>query len=77
MIDSITVFNKCMEEFEAKHPDTCSTRSTEYTVNAWHDEWIAAIVVALVPVPFGWGFAYLALFLVGWIKRGFLADGHP
>lgn len=30
-----------------------------------------AAMVALIPVPLGWGFAYLVLFLVRWIKRGF------
>jgi len=30
-----------------------------------------AAVVALVPIPFAWGFCYLAVFLVRWIKRGF------
>jgi len=29
-------------------------------------------VVAFVPVPLGWGFAYLVLFLVRWVKRGFM-----
>jgi len=38
-----------------------------------------AVLVALVPVPLGWGFAYLILFLIGWVKRGFLHSGvqHP
>jgi hypothetical protein len=71
MIDSSTVFNKCMEEFEAKHPDTCSARSTDYVVGAWRGEWIEAIVVALVPVPLAWGLVYLIIFLVRWVKRGF------
>ncbi len=76
MIDSTTVFNKCMEEFEAKHPDTCSTRSTDYIVSAWRGEWIEAIVIALVPVPFAWGLTYLVLFLVRWVKRGFVAESR-
>ena len=29
-------------------------------------------IVALVPIPLAWGFCYLALFLVRWIKRGFV-----
>ncbi len=28
--------------------------------------------VALIPVPVGWGLAYLILFLVNWVKRGFM-----
>jgi hypothetical protein len=30
-----------------------------------------AALIALAPVPLGWGFAYLVLFLVQWVKRGF------
>jgi hypothetical protein len=32
---------------------------------------LAATLAALVPVPMGWGFTYLVLFVVGWVKRGF------
>jgi hypothetical protein len=32
---------------------------------------IFAEFVVLVPVPLGWGFASLILFLVYWVKRGF------
>jgi hypothetical protein len=32
---------------------------------------VEAATVALVPVPLAWGFVYLALFLLRWIKRGF------
>jgi hypothetical protein len=31
-----------------------------------------AAMIGLIPVPFGWGLAYLVLFLVRWVKRGFL-----
>jgi hypothetical protein len=31
-----------------------------------------AALVAFVPVPLGWGFAYLLFFLVRWVKRGFI-----
>ncbi len=40
-----------------------------------HDSLGVAEVVALaafVPVPLGWGFVYLVLFLVRWVKRGFM-----
>lgn len=30
-----------------------------------------AAMIALIPVPLGWGFVYLVLFLVRWVKRGF------
>lgn len=28
-------------------------------------------IFAFVPVPFGWGFIYLLLFLLRWVKHGF------
>ena len=31
-----------------------------------------AALVALVPVPMGWGFTYLVLFLARWVRRGFM-----
>jgi hypothetical protein len=71
MIDSSTVFNKCMEDYEAQHPDTCSTRMDDYIEHTLKGEWIWAGVVAVVPVPLAWGFTYLILFLVRWVKRGF------
>lgn len=33
--------------------------------------WKAAALVSFAPVPLGWGFAFLILFLVRWVKRGF------
>jgi hypothetical protein len=36
-----------------------------------------AALVAFVPVPLGWGFVYLILFLVRWIKRGFVQPEAP
>jgi len=36
-------------------------------------ERLDAVLMAVVPVPFAWGFAYLALFLRRWIMRGFRA----
>jgi hypothetical protein len=32
---------------------------------------LGATLAALVPVPLGWGFVYLVLFVFGWVKRGF------
>ena len=31
----------------------------------------AAVLIAVVPIPLGWCFAYLLIFIVRWIKRGF------
>jgi hypothetical protein len=34
--------------------------------------WPETLIVAFVPVPLGWGLAYLILSLARWVKRGFL-----
>jgi hypothetical protein len=34
-------------------------------------EFESAAAVAVVPVPLAWGFVYLILFLIRWVKRGF------
>jgi hypothetical protein len=49
----------------------CDKRSTDYLAEVGPSEQIKAALVAFVPVPFGWGFAYLIIFLVRWVKRGF------
>jgi hypothetical protein len=49
----------------------CDKRNADYNAKTYSGEWIGAAVVAFVPVPLGWGFAYLALFLTRWIRRGF------
>lgn len=49
----------------------CDNRSTDYLAESKYHGWIGAGAVAFIPVPMGWGFAYLILFLVRWIKRGF------
>ena len=49
----------------------CDALGTEYLAGTTYEPWIEAAVVAFVPVPLGWGFAYLVLFLVRWVKRGF------
>jgi len=49
----------------------CDALSTEYLAKTEYEPWIEATVVAFVPVPLGWGFAYVVLFLVRWVKRGF------
>lgn len=50
----------------------CDALSTDYLAKTSYEPWIETAVVAFVPVPLGWGFTYLILFLVGWIKRGFV-----
>jgi hypothetical protein len=63
-------YSKCMTDYEATYPDHCSADHLKYSLDALPSERTEATVVAVVPVPFGWGFAYLVLFLVRWVKRG-------
>ena len=49
----------------------CDARSTDYLAENLKYAWIDAAIVAFVPVPLGWGLAYLVLFLVRWIKLRF------
>jgi hypothetical protein len=49
----------------------CDALSTDYLAKTGNEPWIEAAIVAFVPVPLGWGLAYLVLFLVRWVKRGF------
>jgi hypothetical protein len=49
----------------------CNKREADYIAAAAYQPIVAAGFVALVPVPLGWGFTYLVLFVVRWVKRGF------
>lgn len=50
----------------------CWKETDESWASARHYARIDAALVAFVPVPLGWGFAYLALVLVRWVRRGFV-----
>lgn len=51
----------------------CDELSTEYLAKMKFEPWIESALVAFVPVPLGWGFTYLVLFLIRWVRRGFSA----
>jgi hypothetical protein len=75
MIDSVTVFNDCMVPYDKEREQLdrkCTKESEDYAVGALPRERLEAATVAFVPVPLGWGFTYLVLFLVRWVKRGFV-----
>lgn len=57
-----------LAECEARENDSISKDLPE--VREW------AALAAIVPVPFGWGAVYLALFLIRWVKRGFNQIGQ-
>jgi hypothetical protein len=49
----------------------CDSRSTDSLKGVTSEAWTMGAIVAFTPVPFAWGFTYLILFLVRWIRRGF------
>jgi hypothetical protein len=49
----------------------CNKRANDSLAEANTNAWFGAAIVAFIPVPLGWGFAYLILFLVRWVRRGF------
>lgn len=50
----------------------CNKQANEMLVEANTNAWFSAALFAFVPVPLGWGFAYLVLFLARWVRRGFM-----
>jgi len=50
----------------------CDKEANDYLKVAYRNAWFAAALFAFIPVPLGWGFTYLVLFLVRWVKRGFV-----
>lgn len=52
-----------------KEEANCSKVAEDYIIRTSPGDRIEAAVVALVPVPLAWGFAYLAIFVVRRIKR--------
>jgi hypothetical protein len=52
--------------------DECNKEASDSLGIAYKNAWIAAAILAFVPVPLGWGFTYLILFLVRWVRRGFV-----
>ena len=50
----------------------CDKQADDSLASVLNGARLDAALVAFVPVPLGWGFAYLVLFLVRWVKRGFM-----
>ena len=50
----------------------CNKRADDSLALARTNAGLEAALVAFVPVPLGWVFTYLVLFLVRWVKRGFI-----
>jgi hypothetical protein len=50
----------------------CNKQADDSLAIALNSARLEAALGAFVPVPLGWGFTYLVLFLVRWVKRGFM-----
>ena len=50
----------------------CNKQADDSLALALTNARLEGAFVALVPVPLGWGFTYLVLFLVRWVRRGFM-----
>ena len=61
----------CEEANGGQGSAACDQQAGDYLAQTYKWEWITASIIAIVPVPLGWGSAYLVLFLVRWVKRGF------
>jgi len=59
---------------EQAHPnsnwDQCLKKLTDEIEVGDTIGWEDAALAGLIPIPLGWGLAYLVLFIVRWIKRG-------
>lgn len=56
--------------------DACKLLKQQYYANHTRIALKRSAPVAFIPVPVGWGLAYLILFLVNWVKRGFISPGN-
>jgi len=53
--------------------DACNKEADDAFAKIRPTERLELAIVAFVPVPLGWGFVYLVLFVVRWVKSGFQA----
>jgi hypothetical protein len=53
----------------------CDKDADEALTNLSKGAWDEAALAAFVPVPFGWGAAYVLLFVVRWVRRGSFKSG--
>lgn len=50
--------------------DDCSKKMSESTALLLSGSWGNAAFIALVPIPFWWGFVYFLLRVYRWVKEG-------
>jgi hypothetical protein len=52
--------------------NACNKEADDSLASVLNVARLDAALVAFVPVPLGWGFTYMLLFFVRWVKRGFI-----
>jgi hypothetical protein len=57
--------------------NNCNKTAHRNLVLGIRDARVGAVMIALGPVPLGWGLAYLVLFLTRWVRRGFENTKNP
>jgi hypothetical protein len=62
------------DEANPHDTDKCYREAMDSATRQLPYEREEAAIVALVPVPFAWAAAYLLLFLVRWVRKGFRAE---
>jgi hypothetical protein len=67
-----SMMNRGCDNEPAVSQALCFKVGDDYVMRMIPAERRSAAFVALVPVPLGWGFTYLVLFLMRWVKRGFM-----
>jgi hypothetical protein len=70
-------FGPCMKGYDAdsreRRTEECYSKNTAaYLPTSRKAALTGSAILAFVPLPLGWGFVYLILFLVAWVKRGFI-----
>jgi len=58
------------------HSPDCDKYGMEVMRVGVSDARLEAALVAIIPIPLGWGFVYLVLFLVRWVRKGFAENSQ-
>lgn len=75
---AIMAYSNCRSVLTQDEPriEECNRRESDVLNDLLPYVKLGAAVVALVPIPFGWGLVYLIIFVVRWVRRGFSSVSH-
>jgi hypothetical protein len=73
---AVLVDEACIAARPQNQP-VCDDRMRADITRAIPTERQDAAFVALVPIPTAWGFVYVFIFLVRWVRRSFLTKQRP